>query len=460
MQLNTRLGTSNQVSYSWISIAIFGCISGLLYIAGAGSLLRYFFVAGAFSLGIFLYSKDLIIYTGFTWWIWFLSPLVRRLADYQAGWQEPNIILLTPFIVTLITFLSFAYHLPKNIFRGGFPFVIASFSIMYGLGIGFVQYPAAALVVPLLNWFTPIMFGFHYFINWRRYPEFRKNIFKVFIWSLLIMGAYGIWQYLVAPEWDRYWLINTELVTFGTPEPRGIRVWSTLNSPQPFGVVMIAGLLLLLTAKQSWLKISAAGVGYISLLLSLARSTYLGWFVGLIVLLASTRSSNQMRIIATIVVLILIIIPVVNIDIFNDVISSRFESLFNPSEDVSYNERADRYARMLDEALRSSLGRGLGGVSGVIDSGILEILLTLGWVGTVPYIFGMGTPILELFFGKINRLDTFPSVCLAISMGVFVQMSLGPVMLGVAGVILWSFLGLGLASNKYHQLQNLHKQEG
>ena len=61
----------------------------------------------------------------------------------------------------------------------------------------------------------------------------------------MVMGAYGVWQYMVAPAWDGFWIESTGLLTFGKPEPRQIRVFSTMHSNGPFAVTMMAALLLL-----------------------------------------------------------------------------------------------------------------------------------------------------------------------------------------------------------------------
>ncbi|MGQ9873077.1 hypothetical protein [Leptodesmis sp.] len=55
--------------------------------------------------------------------------------------------------------------------------------------------------------------------------------------------------------------LNSKSVAFGTPEPLGIRVFSTMNSPGPFATVMMAGLVLLFTSRSS-IRFVGAGAGY------------------------------------------------------------------------------------------------------------------------------------------------------------------------------------------------------
>ncbi|MCG8363360.1 MAG: O-antigen ligase domain-containing protein, partial [Pseudanabaenales cyanobacterium] len=55
------------------------------FLIGAGRFLVLLFPLGSIVVGVFLYRRYPIFYVGFTWWLWFLGPLVRRLIDYQSG---------------------------------------------------------------------------------------------------------------------------------------------------------------------------------------------------------------------------------------------------------------------------------------------------------------------------------------------------------------------------------------
>ena len=81
-------------------------------------------------------------------------------------------------------------------------------------------------------------------------------------------------------------------MTNGTPEPLGIRVFSTMNSPGPFANVLLAGLLILLTNENFSARPRLRAVGYLSfLLLSLVRSAWIGWFLGLLSLLSALKTA-------------------------------------------------------------------------------------------------------------------------------------------------------------------------
>ena len=80
--------------------AILGLII-LIFIAlivkvGILALLAYYL--GSFIIGLFLYQRYPILYVGFTWWLWFMGPFVKRLIDYQSGFVMPGAWNLIPAI--------------------------------------------------------------------------------------------------------------------------------------------------------------------------------------------------------------------------------------------------------------------------------------------------------------------------------------------------------------------------
>lgn len=416
-------------------------------------------------MGVFLYRRYPLLYIGFTWWLWFLTPLVRRLIDYRSGWDQRGFILLSPILVTLITCVAFFKYLPRASRLGGLPFVLSFIGVFYGLMIGLVNTSPMAAAQALLIWFTPIPFSFYLFINWRHYPELRQNIQRTFLWGVLVMGIYAIVQYVVAPEWDRFWLISSGLITSaGSPEPFGMRVWSTMNSTQPFGVAMLAGLLLLFSSKDN-LRIPASVAGYLAFLLTTVRSAWLGWLVGLVTLLTSLKPKFQMRLIITILVLVICVFPLTTISPFSEMINSRLQTFSNLENDTSANDRANTYQKTLGIALSQVLGKGIGNnvittAEGKVetiqmDSGILDTLFAIGWFGTIFYLGGILLIFFNLFHNSESSFDPFACAARAIGVGLFVQTPLSSMTLGVGGVIFWSFLSMGMAANKYHQHQRI-----
>jgi hypothetical protein len=444
-------------SYSWFLILGFVLVTVGGIVAGAGGVLRLGYPLGALGVGLFLFQRSPILYVGFAWWLTFLTPLVRRLIDLNSGWVEPSPLLLAPFLVMLVSGMTFVKGLPGAVRQLGLPFVLAAIGVGYGLLVGVVKNSPTAVVVPFLNWFAPLLFGFYFYANWRSYPQYRQMLQRVFLWGVLVMGAYGIWQYLTAPEWDRFWIVSTGLLTFGTPEPLGIRVFSTMNSPGPFATVMMAGLLLLFTSQHP-LKFAAAGVGYLAFLLSLVRSAWLSWVVAVLAFLPSLKPRLQMRLLVTVLVMAILVLPLVNMEPFAGVINARVNSFFNVEGDVSYNERLDGYAQVIMDALMEIPGNGLGfvlesGPLGSNDSGILTLLFTLGWFGSIPYLGGVLLLLFGLFKEQRLTADPFFTASRAICVGVFAQIGLGNPTLAQSGMVFWTFAGMAIAAQQYYAAQ-------
>jgi hypothetical protein len=458
--LNQRASMPQPPLLAWSAISGFACFTAICLLINAGSLLRLTFPAGTFIVAVFLFFRYPILYIGFAWWITFLTPFVRRLIDHQSGWVEPSPVLLAPFLVLMVTSVTFLRMLPRAYREGGLPFVLAIVAVIYGLIVGIIKQPPTAVIVPLLNWLAPILFGFHLFIHWRNYPHYRQNLQRVFLWGVLVTGTYGILQYLVAPEWDRFWLVNTKALSFGSPEPLGMRVFSTLNSPSPFAVVMMAGLLLLFS-NCSLLCFPAVAVGYLSFLLSLVRSAWFGWIVGLITFFPALKPQLQMRLFVTIVVMALCILPLANLSPFSEVIASRLQSFsYVPGSDVSYNDRLEGYNEIFGQALSQIMGEGLGFTIvhdrlGSNDSGILSIFFIMGWFGAIPYLGGILLLFFTLFRNSEGRFDPFCNLARSISLAVFAQIGLGVATAAQSGVVMWSFAGIALAGQKFHIRQRM-----
>ncbi|MBD2439668.1 O-antigen ligase domain-containing protein [Nostoc sp. FACHB-110] len=463
--LQTPFSPKQRSLQGWSAILGFILLGVTCYFAGAAGTLRLIYPITALIVAIFLYLRHPILYIGFTWWVWFLTPLVARLIDYRVGWDPTRQILIAPYLVVFVTIATFLKHFPKASRQGGLPFILAFIGVFYSFLVGLIYNAPVPVARGLLDWLSPIIFAFHLFMNWRDYPTYRQNLQRTFLFCVLVTGAYGIYQFVVAPEWDRYWLIQSKLFTSsGNPVPFGMRVWSTLHSVGPFGAVMQTGLLLLFTASGP-LIFPASAVGYVSFLLAQARTNWGGWLLGVIMIMGSVKAKIQMRLIAIVVVMALCVIPLTTIEPISDVVSARLESFSNLENDTSFRDRSGSYDRNLGIALSNILGNGLGNIwkvnekTGqievfVIDSGILDMFFTLGWFGAVFYLGGLFLMLFSVMQYTEARFDSFVSAARAIGISSCAQLVIGSGMLSVSGMILWGFLAMAMSAHKYYQHQN------
>ncbi|BAZ07650.1 glucose-6-phosphate isomerase [Calothrix sp. NIES-3974] len=446
---------------AWLAIGalILFSIAGIA--SGAGSLFRPGYVLLSFAVGAFLYLRYPIMYIGFAWWSWFVTPLLSRMIDLRAGFDDTRFILVAPFAVSLITLHGCLKYLPRAYREGGLPFALGLLGLFYGFLVGLIHTSPINAVRSLLDWLTPVSFSLYLFTNWRNYPKYRDNFQRVFLWAVLLTGIYGVIQYLVAPEWDRFWLISTKLGSMGEPEPLKIRVWSTMASPGPFAVMMMSGLLLLFNTRSP-LGIPAAAVGYLSFLLSMVRVMWGCWLFAVISMFTSIRPKMQMRLIISALIIGMCVVPLSTMEPFGDVITDRLESFTNLERDNSAQVRQKIYEDGLNAALSNVLGSGIGNtfvfdekenrwISIVVDSGIIDTFITLGWLGAIPYVSGLFLLLIKVLQIEEIRFDPFIASSRAIGIGCVLGIPIFTIMIGLSGMFMWGFLAIALAGQKYYQ---------
>jgi len=443
----------------WTIIIGFILVTLILYL-GAGKLLNIVFPAGALAIGVYLYFKYPLIYCSFAWWLWFMTPLVRRLADFKGGYTEPSPVLLAPFLASSVTVVTLYRRLPKQYTSTGFLFLVALIGILYGFCVGLVWGEPVSVIVGLLDVAVPVTFSYHLYANWREYPAYKSCIQRTFIWGALVSGMYGIYQYLTAPPWDGAWLINfkgeiilTHGSPFGIPEPLGIRVWSTMNSPLDYSIVMMAALIITL-GYDSVIKLPAAGVGLLTFLLAQARTAWGGLFLGVIAMVVSLKQKYQIKLVFLLVIFIVFAIPLLSVEPFSTVVAERMETLSNLESDGSGNARMGTYSELLIPALTSFVGYGIGSVPNfghILDSSILWILFSLGVFGGGFYFLAWGLLLVQTFRASELKADPFAGASRAIALSAIPMMFLGPVVYGISGMIVWGFLGTSVAACQYYR---------
>ncbi len=439
-----------QPAPAWTAILSFIITAIVLGLVGAGKILTIAFPLGALLVGLFLYRHYPILYIGFAWWILFLSPFVRRYADYRSGFTEPSPILLAPYLVILITLVTLWQQIPQVQLSGKKAFLLTISGIIYGFLIGLIQNSLINACIGLLDWLCPLLFAFHLYIHWRDYPSYRQNCQQTFLWGVLVTGIYGIFQYLVAPEWDRYWRIQTNFISVGLPEPLTFNVFSTLNSNGPFAVMMMAGLMILMSCTGK-LRFFALAIGFLAFFLSNVRAAWGGLLVGILVLGNSLKPKQQIYLVLTGILILMLVIPLVTMEPFATKISDRLATFSDLNNDQSGQARTRMISNFLGPALRQFVGVGIG--SGGFDNAFLMFIFHLGYIGSFLYLSGMLQLLLQLIQGNHSRVDAFAGASRGIAIAMVSQLILGPSMIELSGVILWSFLALSLAAEKYYQNQ-------
>jgi hypothetical protein len=418
--------------------------------------LNYAYLAATLAVGTLLYWRRPGLYIGFTAWVWFLTPEIRRLLDYVQGWNPINPVMLAPYLVTALAFFTLVHHLPKLQLTRFFPFVLIFLGVFYAYVVGVYRVGVFSPTYQLVEWAMPVVFAFYLVVHWRRYPLYSRAVQRTFVWAVLVMGIYGLIQFFYLPPWDRYWMQSAPITSTGPPEPLEFRVFSTLNSQTPFADVMMAGLLLLLGG-GGLLRWPAAAAGYASFFLSLVRQAWGGWLVGLLFIIVQ-RGRSRPGLLATVAVIALMVLPLLTVGPVADRINERLETTTNIRQDKSFEARVEFYEEFAPQALGNPVGEGLGstgvgtklsvGVPSGFDSGILEIPYLLGWPGTLLYLSGLAW-LLYYALRSRNSKDLFAVTSCGIVVGILVQLPFNDKAAGVPGMLLWSFIGLAIAAEAY-----------
>ena len=442
---------------------VFGGFSALallaLWFAHAGTLLRLGYPALSATLALILILQRPTAYLRLVLWMWFVTPFIRRMVDWRCGWVEPNLLLLGPLLVSAVALVTLLRPQPPSSVKI-VPFLLCGSGVIYGLIVGLYLHPSMEVVYGLFNWATPILVGLHISRQWKQYPQHRDAVISTFCWGTLIIGAYGLYQFFVAPEWDVYWLgnITQGLIdpSFGTPEPMGMRVWSTMNSAGPFANMLIAGLLLLLVSNQRAKGLFTA-TGFLALLVTFVRTAWLSWLVGLAFLAKGVKPSTMFKGLSTLIFMLVCIAPLANTPLVGPMLQDRFKTFKNLGKDESFQERSDMYRILTDKAEHDPFGHGLRNqeVIGnlVVDSGILTMIFSLGWAGTAFYLSG----VIWLMIHRTQAAseDSFAWTCKVVCMAYLAQLIGSNLFVGSTGAFFWIMAGMMIAAEQTHSVAAL-----
>jgi hypothetical protein len=406
-------------------------------------------------VAIYLYRYHPSLYIGYSWWVWCLVCFARRLIEIKSGFIVASPILLAPYLVSLPMAITLLMHAPKLLKRPLIPFLLVLIALIYSYIVGIVSTGIAAASYGLLVWITPILLGFHIAAQSDIYPAVRNVMRKAIVGSVLLMGAYGVFQFVHPLAWDLFWMYAGKMYVIGIPAPMMFRVFSTMNSPAPFAVVMMASLLVVLSQRStiSWL---ALGAGATSLLLTTVRTSWLAWGIGFLIFSAFVPWRSISRIVVPLVALATIVIGVTAFTPLGDTIMTRFHTFGTLNDDVSLHERMNFFGDISNRVMNTPMGVGMGGTGAAslmsqgtavlsFDSGVLDILFSLGWFGALVFVIGLlGLVKFALSIREV-RGDYFD---LGLRAGALATLSILPSfnsLGGVDGIVFWGFLGLCIA---------------
>jgi len=411
--------------------------------SGRPSLIGPAYFASAVLIGGWLYTTASPLYLGFIIWIWFLTPFLRRVIDYIAGTYTPpsqSLVLLTPFAATILTLLDIPRFGNQLIRRRYLPYLLCVLGVIYGYMIGLIKVGPFGATQQLVGWLSPLLTGFYLLNRWRLADHHVRVVKRVFLWAVLVLGLYGVAQFYLLPAWDAFWMRNAEMASIGQPSPHQVRLFSMLDSPGPFAVTMMTGLVLLF-AGNNVLVLLAAVPGYVSFLLARVRGAWLGWLVAVGILISQTTGRFRTRLMGTVAVIALVTVPVVlTSGPVARTTADRMETFENVEEDGSVQARMRLYRNAPLRIATNPIGWGLGSRS--MDSGILTLFWQLGWPGALLYLTGLTLLLKNVFRGS----SFFSKIVMGIAGSYALQFFAGGQLLNqTTGVLFWSLTSLAVA---------------
>ncbi|WP_179400607.1 O-antigen ligase family protein [Burkholderia guangdongensis] len=453
----------------WLGQAGLWTVTAALIAAHQGTVLTLAFPVLSIAVGLWLYFMSPARYVGFMWWTWFLSPEVRRLADWSKGAYTPtSLIQIAPLAVTMIAGLGLLRHYRALGQRRGIPVLLILLGLAYAYCVGIVSSGVLAATYDLANWVYPVLIGFHMMVNARDYPEYRDTLLSTFIWGMLVMGVYGAVQFFVMPPWDVLWMVGSQMNSQGDPVPYGVRVFSTMNSSGPFAFAMMGALVFVLAATQRvrWL---AGAAGFVSFGLCLVRSTWGGWVIALALQLLQSSNRVRVKIVVSALVLAGLCVPLLTVGPVADRLGQRLQSITDLKNDRSYDDRNQFYATFAATAFTDVAGEGMGatgastklssdsgelGKYGSFDSGVMNVPFVLGWPGTLLYLAGtiwlLGRTLRVAFR---LRNDKFVGACLSLCLSVFAMLVFTNSLIGTGGLLLFTSIASILSAAHWQKIR-------
>ncbi|WP_025599782.1 O-antigen ligase family protein [Burkholderia sp. WSM2230] len=446
-----------------LPLLLFGATLGLI-VLHQGRVVELLFPAGAFAVALVLYRRSPAHYLGFVCWLFFLTPEVRRLADFVSGEFNPQSpIMIAPLAAVALMGFTLVKQVAAFGQRRAAPLLLIVIALLYAYVVGFLQAGPAAATFTLINWLYPVMVAFYMTVTWRHYPDYHRVLLKTFVYGGLLMSFYGLLEFVSPMPWDAFWLISSKMASEGQPVPFGMRVSSTMNSCGPFAVTLMTILQMSLAARGK-ARIVLGCVGIPALLLTSVRSTWGGFAIALMYSFTMLDGKSRMRLVAGVLGLALMAAPLMMIDQVAEPVMRRFSTIQDIGEDNSYQARAEFYKTFLASALTDIAGQGLGSTGlGTklsddkaaaarvdFDSGLMEVPFVMGWPGTVLYTTGVLMLLWRAYrASRMHPTDLLANSGVGVAVAIFSMMVFVNTLTSVSGMFFFLGVTLPVISLRY-----------
>jgi hypothetical protein len=326
-------------------------------------------------------------------------------------------------------------------------------AIAYASMTSIVNMHIIEVAAGLIFWLAPVMFGFYLYLERGSYTALYNGFQRAMVGGTLVAGLYGIVQFIVLPPWDREWVDLSHMASIGPAEPLMMRVFSTMNAPQVLGGFLVVGILVTFRSPGR-VKFLAIPSAVAALGFSMSRSAWLALAAGVFYFCFRLASRERVRLIVLAACCAMVLAAATQTLDVNETLDSRFQSLTDVKNDESASDRAEAYGALIQGISKSPFGLGIGveseesGASvsdAVHDSTIVNMLLSLGILGSFVFTFGVGT----LFVRILTRVDNGSPGLISLQASLIAlaaEAGLNNILTGPIAFLTWSAIGLGYAA--------------
>lgn len=452
----SRSSAGRLLQSSALPPAIFALVTAALLAAHQGGVVRLLFPIGALLIAGRLLATSSAGYVSFVLWLWALAPLVRRIADQQAGWQDASLVLLTPYLASgagAARAVLACIVDPRR--RAQLPaapitFALPLFGAFCGISLGFAAGTPAAMI-ETLNWVTPVLFGAYVATCTADVEAIESAVVTTFSKIAVVVGLYGAYQFLQLPPWDSLWMINSDMTSIGRAEALSVRVFSTMHSPGVLGYFILLPIAFWFANPRvrTLLPVCFAAI---TLLLSQVRSAWAALAVAAILILARMRLATALRVAVLAGIGVMCILPFLQLPDVAERVNARIETFKDmPNFDESASARTEGYLLTLDYMTTHPFGAGVGAnppeldVVGVRDSTIISGFVQFGVVGMLIYTAGIVLMVTRIAAYYLQAPNPNALGIAAAGLGLISIFMLGIPTAAQPGILTWMAAGLATA---------------
>jgi hypothetical protein len=412
-----------------------------------GSLIRPLFILGCAAAGWYAWRVSPTVHVQAALCLFAFAPFARRIVDLAIGYDQSGLMLVGPLLAIIVPFPRLmAYLDDKRALSPTFvSMIVVAVSVAYAAAISLFQGDWFNAASSSLKWIAPVVYGAVLLQDADR-DEMVQGLASAFLVILPITGVAGILQYLNPPEWDRYWMQFSPILSVGRPLPYEIRVFSTMNGPASFATFTAAGLLLVCFLRSRWYTPLLALPAGLALLLSLYRTAWLALAAGVLFcfLFEATRKRAAFITFGAIgAIVVAAMLPP-----FADVVTDRLATLTEGSTDSSAQERLEQYMTLWARWDSSLFGIGfttadVGSAGAVASDGtIIQCWMAMGIVVGLVCLSALVWAAISMIIAAWQDGRREAIVVGAIGCGMLVQLPLATITSGELGFLFWTFAAL------------------